>query len=58
MYTQCMAMQKTLAGSRPMVQWYRRKPIMGVLSGQLLKTRVVSLVIRQLLMVLLFGATQ
>ena len=25
------AMQKTLAGSQPMVQWYQCKPIMGVM---------------------------
>ena len=52
------AMQKTLAGSQLMVQWYQRKPIIGVLLGQLLITRVVSLVIQWLLVVLSFGATQ
>ena len=57
MYTQSTVTQKTPIGSQPMVQWYQCKPIMGVLLGLLLKTRVVSLVIQQVLMVLLLGTT-
>ena len=58
MHKQCMVMQKTPVRSQLMVQQYQCKPIIGVLLVQLLKTRVVSLVIRHLLEVLSFSATR